>query len=192
MDWLHCCTFVLGGNCEHIHKEIFCIKCLTCFSFFKRNFSPFLKISMKKYLQITRMKFNHDGYGAKAIICGLTLCSTSSTFQCSVFCYRNNYAVNENRFIHHLYGSRPHTKVCRWDIGRFRLIIMIKKACVCWDLWRYGGKLMGKAVDLNINFWFFLIKGYSGQDHVQVAYLIKLAVDTMQDHHPSAKKSSFG
>ena len=43
MDRLHCCMFALGGNCEHSHKESSCIKCLTCFSFFKRIVLPFLE-----------------------------------------------------------------------------------------------------------------------------------------------------
>ena len=33
-----------------------------------------------------------------------------------------------------------------------------------------------------------VIKGYSGQDHVQVAAVIQLAVEIVQDHHPAAKK----
>ena len=37
----------------------------------------------------------------------------------------------------------------------------------------------------------YVIKGYSGQYHVQVAAVIQLAVDTVQDRHPSAKMSSF-
>ena len=56
MDRLHCFTLVLGDNFEQSKKENFCIKCLTCFSFFKGKFFPFLKRSMNKYLQITRMK----------------------------------------------------------------------------------------------------------------------------------------
>ena len=43
MDKLHCRMFALGGNCEHSHKGNSCIKCLTCFSFFKRKVLPFLK-----------------------------------------------------------------------------------------------------------------------------------------------------
>ena len=39
MDRLYCCTFALGGNCEHSHKENSYIKCLTCFSFFKKSFA---------------------------------------------------------------------------------------------------------------------------------------------------------
>ena len=34
----------------------------------------------------------------------------------------------------------------------------------------------------------YAIKGNSGQDHVQVASAIQLAVDTVQDRHPDAKK----
>ena len=40
---LHSCKFALGGYCEHSHKENSCIKCLTCFSFFKRKVLPFLE-----------------------------------------------------------------------------------------------------------------------------------------------------
>ena len=36
-----------------------------------------------------------------------------------------------------------------------------------------------------------IIKGYSVQDHVQVESVIKSAVDTVQDHHPATKRSSF-
>ena len=35
------------------------------------------------------------------------------------------------------------------------------------------------------------IKGYSGQYLVQVADLIQLAVDTVQDRHPTVKKVSI-
>ena len=56
MDRLHRCKFVLGGNCEHRDKENSCIKCLTCLSFFKIFFCLSWKCSMKKYLQITRMR----------------------------------------------------------------------------------------------------------------------------------------
>ena len=34
----------------------------------------------------------------------------------------------------------------------------------------------------------YLIKGYSGQDSVQVVAVIQLAVYTVQDRHPDAKK----
>ena len=34
----------------------------------------------------------------------------------------------------------------------------------------------------------YVIKGYSNQDHVQVAAVIQLAVDTVQYHYPSEKK----
>ena len=37
MDQLYCCKFALGGNCKHSNKENSCIKCLTCFSFFKKK-----------------------------------------------------------------------------------------------------------------------------------------------------------
>ena len=48
IDKLHCCTFALGGIFEHSHKEIFCIKCLTCFLFFKIKVLPFLDNSNKE------------------------------------------------------------------------------------------------------------------------------------------------
>ena len=34
----------------------------------------------------------------------------------------------------------------------------------------------------------YVIKGYSSQDHVQVAAVIQLAVDTVKDPHNAAKK----
>ena len=37
-----------------------------------------------------------------------------------------------------------------------------------------------------------VIKGCSIQDIVQVTYVMNLAVDTVQDRHPAAKRSSFG
>ena len=49
MDQLHCCTFALGGDCEYSHKEISCVKCLTCLSFFNRKVFPFLRMSIQSY-----------------------------------------------------------------------------------------------------------------------------------------------
>ena len=48
MNQLHCCIFALSGNCEHINQENSHIKCLTCFSFFKRNVLPLLKTANKE------------------------------------------------------------------------------------------------------------------------------------------------
>ena len=42
MDRLHCYMFALGGNCKHSHQGNSCIKCVTCFSFFKRKVILFL------------------------------------------------------------------------------------------------------------------------------------------------------
>ena len=53
--------------------------------------------------------------------------------------------------------------------------------------WKMDGKVSGfeySCVD-------DVIKGYYGKDHSQVAAIIQLAVDTVQDHHPDAKNSSF-
>ena len=36
-------------------------------------------------------------------------------------------------------------------------------------------------------FVYYVIKGYSGQDYVQMAAAIQLAVDALQDCHPSTK-----
>ena len=37
----------------------------------------------------------------------------------------------------------------------------------------------------------YVIKGYYGQDHVHVAYVIQLAVDTIQYRHLDGKRSSL-
>ena len=41
------------------------------------------------------------------------------------------------------------------------------------------------------SFFDHVITGYSRQDHVQVEDVIQLAVDTVQDRHPSTKSLSF-
>ena len=51
--------------------------------------------------------------------------------------------------------------------------------------WKVDGEVSGfeySSVD-------FLIKGCSGQDHVQVIAVTQVAVDTVQEHHPAAKRS---
>ena len=50
--------------------------------------------------------------------------------------------------------------------------------------WKVDGEVSG----FEYSFVDYVIKGYYGQDHVQVAAVIKLAVDTVQDRHPDAKK----
>ena len=37
----------------------------------------------------------------------------------------------------------------------------------------------------------YLIKGYYGQDHVQAADVIQLAIYTVRYRHPATKRSSF-
>ena len=53
--------------------------------------------------------------------------------------------------------------------------------------WKVDGDVSG----FEYSFVDYFIKGYSGKDHLQVVAAIQLAVDTVQDRHPTAKKSSF-
>ena len=53
--------------------------------------------------------------------------------------------------------------------------------------WKVDGEVSGFEYSFIDN----VIKGYSGQDHVQVADLIQLSIEATQDHHPSVKMSSF-
>ena len=50
--------------------------------------------------------------------------------------------------------------------------------------WKVDGEVSG----FEYSFFAFVIKGYSGQDHVQVADVMQLAVDTLQDRHPATNK----
>ena len=49
-------------------------------------------------------------------------------------------------------------------------------------------KVDGRVNIFEYSFVDYVIKGYSGCDHVHVKAVIKLAVDTMQDRHTAAKK----
>ena len=53
--------------------------------------------------------------------------------------------------------------------------------------WNVYGEVSG----FEYSFVDYLIKGYSGQNHVQVEAIIPVAADTVQDLHPAAKISSF-
>ena len=53
--------------------------------------------------------------------------------------------------------------------------------------WEIDGEFSG----LEYSFVDYEIKGYSVQDHVKVAAVIKLAVETVQDRHSATKMSSF-
>ena len=50
--------------------------------------------------------------------------------------------------------------------------------------WKSDGEVSG----FEYSFIDYLIKGYSGQDNLQVSDVIQLAVDTVQNRHPAAKK----
>ena len=50
--------------------------------------------------------------------------------------------------------------------------------------WKVDGEVSG----FEYSFVDYLIKGHSGQNHVQVEAVIQLDVDTVQDRHPAAKK----
>ena len=50
--------------------------------------------------------------------------------------------------------------------------------------WKVDGKIHG----FEYSFADYIVKGYSVQDHVQVAAAIQLAFQTVQDLHPAAKK----
>ena len=58
------------------------------------------------------------------------------------------------------------------------LLVIIEISC----------KFDGEVIGFEYSFVDYIIKGYSGQDHVQVADVIQLSVSTVQDCHPAAKK----
>ena len=49
-------------------------------------------------------------------------------------------------------------------------------------------KVDGEVIGFEYSFFDYVIKGYYGQDHVQVAAVIQLDVDTVQYHYPAEKK----
>ena len=49
-------------------------------------------------------------------------------------------------------------------------------------------KVDGKISGFKYSFVDYVIKGYYGQDHVQVAAVIQFALEIVQDRHPSSKK----
>ena len=53
---------------------------------------------------------------------------------------------------------------------------------------KIGCKVDGEVSEFEYSCVDYLIKGYSVEDHVQVATVIHLSVDVVQDQHPSAKK----
>ena len=53
--------------------------------------------------------------------------------------------------------------------------------------WKVDGGVSG----FEYSFADYVIKGYSGQDHLQLSDVIQLAADTLQDRHPATKRSSF-
>ena len=53
-------------------------------------------------------------------------------------------------------------------------------------------KIDGEVSGFEYSFFFdYVIKGYSGQDHVQVSVVTQLAVDTIQEHHYETNRLSF-
>ena len=136
MDWLHCCTFLLGGNCKHSHKENSFIRCLTCFLFFKRKL-PLQKNSMKKNIQITRMRLKPWWLRCQSYhVRSHTIIHIVCVPICSFLLWkilRSKWKQIHPSFIWYQTTNR---KSCRWDIGRDRLIAMIKNARVCWNLRR--------------------------------------------------------
>ena len=55
---------------------------------------------------------------------------------------------------------------------------------IMWIRWQIDGEVSGFEYSFVDN----VIKGYSGQDHVQVADVIQLDFITVQDRHPAEKK----
>ena len=53
-------------------------------------------------------------------------------------------------------------------------------------------KFDGEVIGFEYSFVDYVIKEYSGQDHVPEIAVIQLAIDTVQYHHPATKSSSFG
>ena len=50
-------------------------------------------------------------------------------------------------------------------------------------MWKVDGGVSG----FEYSFVDYVVKGYSGQNHIQVEAAIQLAVDIVQDRHPAAK-----
>ena len=66
-----------------------------------------------------------------------------------------------------------------------------KKGLIFLGIMEIRWKVVGEISGFEYSFVGYVIKGYSGQDNLQVADIIQLAVDTVQDHDTAAKRSSF-
>ena len=71
------------------------------------------------------------------------------------------------------------------------MVILVKKGMGLLGIMEIRRKFDGEVSGFEYSFFDYVIKGYSGQDHVQVSVVTQLAVDTVQYRHYDTKRSSF-
>ena len=83
--------------------------------------------------------------------------------------------------MHHLYGSRPQTKGSHKKYQEGQVDYFVKKGMSLLVIMEIKRKADGGVSVFEYSFAYYVIKRYSGQDYLQVAAVIHLAVYTVQD-----------
>jgi hypothetical protein len=191
----HCCTYALGGECDHEHVSA-CGKCSRLATFFDTSVATFLKDIVLNQLNDSDVRPEID-----------TMIAAVPRFTCMV----KHYSAHRLRAKVQFYEI--HKLKEEWlkaDSSRF-LIVMDHKQKVLGMKYREGqveyfGKkgmsLLGTmqvrwVVDINGDGGFqyafvdYVVKGYSGQDHIQVCAVIQQMVQLIQEKQPETKEVCF-
>ena len=188
-DPVHCCTFALGGTCNHEHRTVSCDKCSSIFTFFQAKTHGFLT-------RVSNAQFSEDSHAEE-------LQSMFASLP------KLTYAIA------HYMGHRLRARVQFHAIRKIKqglrnnpskaLIVTDHKQKILQMKYRegqveyYGKKGMSLLGTMLVQwsaekngfvyrFDNIAFKGYAGQDNVQVAAAVKQVIEQVKTNYPEIRE----
>lgn len=169
-DRLLCCAYALGGNCTHEHQSNCCTACSSCFSFFQAKVQPFMK-------DVETSVVTSHKTEATSMVTGIPKLAECVIHYAS-HRLRANVQFAATRSIYDSMKADPSIvlmlpdhkqKVLQMRYREGQVEYYGKKGMSLLGMMEVRWKVDGDDSGFEYSFVDYVVKGYTSQDHVQVA-----------------------
>lgn len=188
-DRFHCCTWALGGECDHAHQADGCSQCSGCFQFFDLKVRPFLEQIDQTSTESSKLEVD----SMLAFIpqaCKAVKDYASHRLRAEVQ-FRAIEEVQlemkgDPSILYIVIDHRQKVEQMRFREGQVEYYGKkgMSMLGAMFSQWNDDGEKRG----FQYSFVDYVIDGYTGQDNLQVAAVVQQMMRTVQDRHPGVKK----
>jgi hypothetical protein len=188
-DRFHCCTWALGGGCDHEHQADGCSQCSGCFQFFDLKVRPFLA-------QIAQASTESSKLEADSMLASIPQASKAvKDYAAHRLRARVQFRAMEeiqlemkvdSSIVYVVIDHRQKVEQMRYREGQVEYYGKKGMSVLgaMFSRWKDDGENRG----FQYSFVDYIIDGYTGQDNLQVAAVVQQIMRTVQDRHPGVKK----